>query len=255
MKYEEYQKIVLFLEKILNDYNFNSSTSAIISQTNVITLDFILNNEISFSFKKDELINDYLSDLFSNEDNEEDSQPKESILTAGRKAIEKLLIPDDDDDDENEAIEDEPHDNKKLSNMPKYDSIIDYDFIVINGEDNLKKIIKHVDLIKNDFVCEYSSIFQFEPFLYKPLLCEFLNGGDTNATKIDFSNNNKLYDFLVIGNCFDKTFLTYFMKKYYGVDVKDNYTLKILDNNVNTLLFESSDILRLDENCICKINI
>ena len=50
-------------------------------------------------------------------------------------------------------------------------------FIIIY-EDNLKKIIKHIDFIKNDFASDYSSIFQLEPFLYKPLLCEFLNGDD-----------------------------------------------------------------------------
>ena len=44
------------------------------------------------------------------------------------------------------------------------------------------------------------------------------------------------------------------MKKYYEVDVKDNYTLKILDNNVNTLLFESSDIVKIENNCISKVS-
>jgi hypothetical protein len=306
IKYEEYQKMLLFIEKTLNDLNFNSSTSPTSSQsTPLITLDFILNNEISFSFEKDELINDYLCDFFPDDNDVEDeetdhdeeetnAEPKESILSAGRKAIEKILLPDDypDPDDEvNEQYQqqsnEEPKESKesiltagikaverflhpdedneifydikesketKESKESTDDNIIDYDFIVINCEDGLKKIIKDIDSIKNDFVSEYSSIFQLEPFLYKPLLCEFLNGDDEKATKIDFCDNNKFYDFLVVGNCFDKTFLTYFMKKYYEIDVKDKYILKILDNNVNIILFDESDILRLDENCISKLD-
>ena len=222
IKYEEYQKTILFIEKTLND--FNSSTALIQSETNVITIDFILNNEIQFTFEKQELINDYLSDFFpdadadADDDDDELAQPKDSVLSAARKSLERILLPGDDDDEE--EIEDDPLDDKKES---KDDSIIDYDFIIINGEDNLKKIIKHIDFIKNDFASDYSSIFQLEPFLYKPLLCEFLNGDDEKPTKIDFCDNNKFYDFLVVGNCFDKTFLTYFMKKYYEIHFQHNH--------------------------------
>ena len=267
MKYEEYQKNIVLLEKILNDFNLSSSTTAS-EPTHVITLDFISNNEICFNFEKHELINDYLSDFFPDQSDDDDdadeidntdeqdeeliAQPKESILTAGRKALERVLLPDDDDcDDNNEEIESEPFDHEKISKTSKNNSIINYDFVIINGADNLKKIIKHSDLIKNDFVSEGSSIFKLEPFLYKPLLCEFWNGND-RMIKIDFCDNSKFYDFLVVGNCFDKTFLTYFMKKYYDVDVKYNYILKILDNDVNSILFDSSDVIKFDEKCISK---
>ena len=272
VKYEEYQKWILFLQKIKEEFNNSVSRTTLQSQTNEITMDFILNNEIDFSFGKNEFINDYLEDFFpgnkdnqhdddvvsddaqdDNDDNDDndDANPSESLLSLGRKALEAILLPDEIDDSHSEPN----NANADMNSKTRTDSdvIIDYDFIVVNGEDNLKKIIKHVDLIKNDFVSEYSSIFQFEPFLYKPILCEFLNGRDTKPTKIDFCDNNKFYDFLVVGNCFDKTFLTYFMKKYYDVDVKDNYVLKILDNNVNTLIFESSDILKFDHTCISKI--
>lgn len=261
MKYEEYQKNILLLEKILNDFNLSSSTTAS-EPTHAITLDFISNNEICFNFEKHELINDYLSDFFPDQDDQDDdddesdntdeqdeeliAQPKESILTAGRKALERVLLPDDE-----EEIESEPFDDEKTSKTSKNNSIVNYDFVIINGADNLKKIVKHDDLIKNDFVSEGSSIFKLEPFLYKPLLCEFWNGND-RMIKIDFCDNSKFYDFLVVGNCFDKTFLTYFMKKYYDVDVKYNYILKILDNDVNSILFDSSDVIKFDEKCISK---
>ena len=40
------------------------------------------------------------------------------------------------------------------------------------------------------------------------------------------------------------------MKKYYDVDVKEKYVLKIIDNNVNTLIIEDSDTLTIRENSL-----
>ena len=137
-----------------------------------------------------------------------------------------------------------------------HDEIIDYDFVIINCEDNLKKIIKYNDLVKRKFKTEDSTTFHAEPFLYKPLLCEFSNQAKDNETnydkpiKIDFCDDNKFYNFLVVNNCFDKVFLTFFMKKYYDIDVKENYVLKIIDNNVNSLIIESSDTLTILENSL-----
>lgn len=122
------------------------------------------------------------------------------------------------------------------------------DFVIINCEENLKKIVQYEDLNLDE------TVFQMEPFMHKPILCEFLDHED-KVTKIDFCSNDKSYDFLVIGNCFDKKFLTYFMKNFYDVEVKDNYVLKILDHNVNTLTLESSDVLKLENDGIVKIEI
>lgn len=223
-KYENYQKLLLFLEKVKETLNVLNSCETPISSTNQVTLDFVLDSEINFSFEKGEFLDDYLSDFF----------PDDAT---------------DDSDDVDDATEDNADEQNSHS---KSDSIIDYDFIIINGHENLKKIIKHIDLIKNDFESADSEIFQLEPFLYKPMLCELWNG-DAETIEIDFRDNNKFYDFLVVGNCFDKTFLTYFVKKYYEVELKENYFLKILDNNVNSLLFESSDVVKLDKNCISKL--
>jgi hypothetical protein len=225
IKFEEYKNVLLFLYKMKDDFDvlkefvlsYTSSQTTPRDKSNEVTLDFVCNNEIIFTFEKSEFLIDYLEDFFPND--------KES----------------DNIDEINEA-------------QPTKDDIIDYDFIIINGPDNLKKIIKHIDLIKNDFENETTSIFETESFLYKPLLCEFSNKNDQNddhddrPIKIDFCDNNKFYDFLVVGNCFDKVFLTYFMKKYYNIDVKENYVLKIIDNNVDTFIIESSDIVKIDEN-------
>jgi hypothetical protein len=218
IKYEEYQKLLLFLYKIRD--NFDLLKECVLSYTtsreptpksNDVTLDFIFNDELLFTFEKTEFIKDYLTEFFPNDESN------------------------------------------------KTPNIFHYDLVIINCDENLKKIIKPVDLVKNDFETEDSSIYQAEPFLYKPLLCEFSNQPDqpdqpddnnTKPIKIDFCDNNKFYDFLVVGNCFDKVFLTYFMKKYYDIDVKEKYVLKIIDNNVNTLIIEDSDTLTIRENSL-----
>jgi hypothetical protein len=232
IQYEKYQQFLSFLQKMKDEldivrehvllqsvfasFNFNANSR---SNPKDITLDFIVDNKIEFTFEKTEFLRDYLTDFF----------PKNSNTN------------------ENETTEDET----------KQYCVIDYDFIIVYGEENLKKIIKTIDINELKQNTINSSIFKIEPFLYKPVLCEFKNGDgdDDKAIKIDFSDNNKFYDFLVVDNCFDKTFLTFFMKKYYEVDVNDNnYILKILDNNVNTLLFESTDVVKIENNCICKIS-
>ena len=230
IKYKEYQNFVSFLYKISVDFvllkervlsyipSKATPQSGKIHRLNEVTIDFVLNNEVMFDFEKTEFLNDYLTDFFPNK--KENTENTDEII-------------------------------EKESTLHE---IVDYDFIIINGNENLKKIIQRVDLNNNDLVSESSTIFKLEPFLYKPLLCEFSNkscdNNDNKPIKIDFCDNNKFYDFLVIGNCFDKLFLTYFMKKYYDVDVKENFELKILDNNVNTLIIESSDTLTIDENSL-----
>jgi hypothetical protein len=225
IKNDKYQQLISFLQKMKDEIDIvrehvflHSSLSNSMTKSNDVILHFVIDNKIEFIFEKNEFLITYFDDFFSN-----DSTTNEN---------------------ETEEIETEKSE------------IIDYDFIILNGEDNLKKIIKDIHLIKNDLdsKTDSPSIFKIEPFLYKPLLCEFINGDDDKVIKIDFSDNNKFYDFLVVDNYFDKTFLTFFMKNYYDVDVSDNYSLKILDNNVNTLLFESSDIVKIEDNCISKVS-
>jgi hypothetical protein len=233
IKYEEYKNLLNFLYKM--NEKFDLLKASILSYTtahplhhdkiNEVTLDFVLNNEIIFTFEKSEFLNDYLADFFPNK--KENSEKTDNT-------------------DEINGSE------------STHDEIIDYDFVIINCDDNLKKIIKYNDLVKRNFETEDSSTFHAEPFLYKPLLCEFSNQSNDNDNetnydkpiKIDFCDNNKFYDFLVVNNCFDKVFLTYFMKNYYDIDVKENYVLKIIDNNVNSLIIESSDTLTILENSL-----
>jgi hypothetical protein len=220
IKYEKYQQLISFLQKMKDEIDIVKEH--VLLQTFFYDLDLIFNTN-SRSNPKDITL-DFVID----------------------NKIELTL-------DKTEFLNDYLTDFFPNDSASNKNGVIDYDFIIINGEEKMKKIIKKLDPFKNELETnpENSPIFKIEPFIYKPLLCEFINGDDDNVIKIDFSDN-KSYNFLVVDNYFDKTFLTFFMKNYYEVDVKDNYTLKILDNNVNTLLFESSDIVKIENNCISK---
>ena len=50
--------------------------------------------------------------------------------------------------------------------------------------------------------------------------------------RIQFKTDN--YNFYLNGNVFDKPFIRYFMRRYYG-ELIDAYTLNIIDNNVNRI--------------------
>ena len=221
IKYEKYQELISFLQKMKDE------------------IDIV---------KEHVLLQTFFYDLDLNFNANSRSKPKDITLDFVIDNKIELTL------DKPEFLNDYLTDFLPNDSTSNKNGVIDYDFIIINGEEKLKKIIKQLDPFKNEFEInpENASIFKIEPFLYKPLLCEFINGDDDNVIKIDFSDNNKSYDFLVVGNCFDKTFLTFFMKNYYEVDVKDNYKLKILDSNVNTLLYESTHIVKIENNCISK---
>ena len=207
---------------------------------NSIILDIVVDSKIEFTFDKDEFLDVYLN-VFVPKHDKTDSVckvTKNEILENTQDETGEYANDDFMEVTKEDAKEDEKPGEK--DDAPKYD------FIIINGEDNLKKIVKKDDLT------DISSVFDMEAFLYKPILCEFLDN-ENNVTKIDFCDNNNMYDYLVVGNCIDKTFLAFFMKKYYDIDIKDNYVLKILDNNVNTIQFESCDIMKLETNGIIKV--
>jgi hypothetical protein len=194
-----------------------------------ITLDFVLNNEIIITVEKDEFLDTFYV-------------------------------------------------NKKITCK----SVLDYDFIIINGNNNMKKIIQNIkditnddkdiknddkdiknddkDIknddkdIKNDDKHEHEdeddneTIFKIEPLNYNPILFEIVINDTT--IKIDLKDDNKFYNYLVLNNSLDKCVITYFMKKYYNIDITENYTLKILDENIVSHSFNSSNIVKFE-----KINI
>jgi len=118
----------------------------------------------------------------------------------------------------------------------------DYDFVIFNGDNNMKKITKQITT-EDDFID--LQVFDIEPLSYKPILCELII--KENVVKFNLSDDTKGYNFLVLNNCLDKLFFTYFMKKYYDLDIKEDYVIKILDHKVTTHLFDSSETIKFEK--------
>ena len=99
-----------------------------------------------------------------------------------------------------------------------------------------------IDLEPSYFVCETSNI--------KFILSEIVINNDIKI-KINFLQNTDNY--YIVNNIFDNKFMQYFLYKYYKKDLEDmnidnlndyNYTLEIIDHNVNktSINFKTSQI-------------
>jgi hypothetical protein len=82
---------------------------------------------------------------------------------------------------------------------------------------------------------------KYEETKYNFILCEIKIGD--KVTKIDFKTDN--YNFMIVNNKIDASFVNYFMKKYYKYeDILDvlcvDYKIKILDQNVNEVFLDTT---------------
>lgn len=138
-------------------------------------------------------------------------------------------------------------DNFYFNETVKARDVIDYDFVIVNGTNNLKKIIT-----KNTFETfeKFETIFEIEPLTYEPMLCEVIT--KEKVVEINLRDDSKFYNFLVLDNSLDSEFFIYFMKKYYEIALTEDYVIKILDHMVNANLFEISEILKFEKNNIIK---
>jgi hypothetical protein len=75
------------------------------------------------------------------------------------------------------------------------------------------------------------------------ILTELIANNQT--IKLDFACHNDNY--YVVGNIFNARFINYFVHRYYKVDSLANYTLNIIDNNVNMIQIGADDSIRLDK--------
>jgi hypothetical protein len=111
----------------------------------------------------------------------------------------------------------------------------------------MKKII-----IKNttEKDIDIENIFDIEPLKYNPVLCEFIM--NNTVKKINLRDDIKGYNYLVLNSCFNSYCFKYFMKKYYDIDVIEDYFVKILDDMINTHSFNSSEIVKFEKTNIIK---
>ena len=138
-------------------------------------------------------------------------------------------------------------DNFYLNKTSKCSDIFDYDFVIVNCENNMKKVI-----IKNttEKDIDIENIFDIEPLKYTPLLCEFIM--NDKVIKINLCDDKKSYNYLVLNNCLNSYFFNYFMKKYYDIDVRQDYLVKIIDDSINPCYFNSSEIMKFEKTNIIK---
>jgi len=140
-------------------------------------------------------------------------------------------------------------DNFNSNKTTKCSDIFDYDFFIVNGENNMKKvIIKNTNEKENNI--DLDNIFEIEPLKYNPLLCEFIV--NDKVIKFSLCDDTKGYNYLVLNNCLNNYFFNYFMKKYYDIDITDDYLVKIIDNIINTYYFNISEIVKLEKTNIIK---
>ncbi len=105
--------------------------------------------------------------------------------------------------------------------------IFDYDF-VITTKGNLYSI----------------NADSFEESQGKFIFTEMLTEGGRKE-KINFKTDN--YNYYLSGNKFDQKFIVYFMKKHYSRYI-DKYTVKFVDNDVNSGEFNQSQSVIFSQN-------
>jgi len=66
---------------------------------------------------------------------------------------------------------------------------------------------------------------------------------------IHFTSNK--YNYLIVNNKLDRDFINYFLKTHYNIFIKDleieNYTIKIIDHNVNIVEFDNTKSLLVNK--------
>lgn len=105
-----------------------------------------------------------------------------------------------------------------------------------------KKILR--DFPKDD------SVFKCIPVDYKFLLSEIIVGNRVINTKF----TDDLHNYFVDGNEFDSVFINYYLNKYHKTEIAglqehdiENFTLKVLDGNVEEKIFSRSNVLKINK--------
>jgi hypothetical protein len=144
--------------------------------------------------------------------------------------------------------------NDILNNSLKTPDV--FDFIIYskpefesNNKVNYKKLLYKYPINEEDFIIENTD--------YRFMLTEI--NIDNNIIKLDLNKDD--YNYFVVDNKIDKYFLTYFLKKYHNYDTEkilENYTLKIIDENIcikETDNFETIILNKKNYDVDCDLNL
>jgi len=132
--------------------------------------------------------------------------------------------------------------NSKLCNTPNAEP----DFMILSWlSDNTKCVNNKITYNKDDFSISENSNIKF-------LLIE-IKIGDTNCIKIDLKTDD--FNYYLVGNNFTKDFFIFYLKHYlqfkHEIKDTDKISLKIIDNDVNTINIDFTDkneTILLDKN-------
>jgi len=112
----------------------------------------------------------------------------------------------------------------------------DYDAFIYS-EPNDKNVNKKFML------CNHELPVTLEPSNIRFIMIEL--NANNKTIRLDFTVHNNNY--YVVGNIINSRFLNYFVNRYYEVKSLENYTLTIIDNNVNMIEIGVDDYIRLDK--------
>ena len=96
---------------------------------------------------------------------------------------------------------------------------------------------------KKFMLCNHELHVTLEPSNIRFIMVELNANNKTIRLDLTVHNNN----YYVVGNIINSRFLNYFVNRYYEVKSLENYTLTIIDNNVNMIEIGVDDYIRLDK--------
>ena len=130
------------------------------------------------------------------------------------------------------------------SNLDNNENIfnMDFDLMFIKQEKEGKVYLKRIE--DKNVVCADINV----ELIDKPFLQVEISQTDIEGSTERVSIHKYLDDFYVAGNkLFDKTFLKWYMMKYYSIELADNYTLYIIDADINMLSLDQKEFIKLME--------
>ena len=140
----------------------------------------------------------------------------------------------------------------KCNSLNKSDN--DFDFMIYSWLDNTKSYINKKLIHDSNEPLSFSEVSDIKFFLVEFKI------GENSSHIIDLKTNE--FNFYIVGNNCNKHFFLYYLKQFLkiGEEIKDDdkFTLKIIDNNVNTVelyFTEKNESVLLEKNGYKLLNL
>jgi len=129
-------------------------------------------------------------------------------------------------------------------NLLKYDHTNEFELVVYSESDYNNRTYKRV--YDSDSVPKTIEEFSCEKANFRFVLCELLV--DDKTIKIDLNR------FCVVGNILNAKLIGFVLSKYYDIYDADEYVIKILDHNVNSIELNKGVGIKINKDDYEKIN-